>query len=260
MARRSKPGKRPTARPRRRYARRSAPRRNGGKVTALKTATVPDRMVLKMKYVDNIVLSGVGGASRVFRLNSIYDPDTSITTGHQPLGFDQWATFYAKYRVFKANVTIKATNGSSNSADTEQIGMVAFNNNNLAIGSADEFYEQPHCKKALLSGRGGMDRAIMTYSVDCPRIVGMAPVVYKSTSTTASVFQGNPTEQVNLAILTRPIDGQSTSLVNVEVSITYFVELFDRSPVPISFPDGKDPDLAGATDGKISDLVLGQGD
>lgn len=254
MARRSKPGKRPTARPRRRYARRSAPRPNGGKVTALKTATVPDRMVLRMKYVDNIVLSGVGGASRVFRLNSIYDPDTSITTGHQPLGYDQWNTFYAKYRVFKANVTIKATNASSNSADTEQIGMVAFNNN-IPISTADDFYEQPHCKKSLLSGRGGMDRAIMTYSVDCPRIVGMAPVVYKSTSTTASLFGSNPLEQVNLAILTRPIDGQSTSLVNVEVSITYFVELFDRSSIPISYPAGKDPDLAGATDGTIGDLV-----
>lgn len=219
--------------------------RTGGKVTALKTATVPDRMVLKMKYVDNIVLSGVGGATRVFRLNSIYDPDTSITNGHQPLGYDQWDVFYQKYRVFKAVVTLKATNSSSNSADTEQIGMCAIANSTF-LGTNDSFFEQPHCKKALLSGRGGIDRVTMSYAVDLPRILGQAPVVYKSNVNTAALFGANPLETVNLGIFTRPIDGQSTSLVSCEVSITYFVELFDRSPVAISYPAGKDPDAVDA--------------
>lgn len=243
-------------RPRRAYRgrRRGKFSKTGGKITALKTATVPDRMVLKMKYVDNFVLTGVAGATRVFRANSIYDPDTSLINGHQPLGFDQWDIFYNKYRVFRADVVLKCTNSSSNSADTEQIGVCAFANNTF-LSSDDAFFEQPHCKKALISGRGGMDRATIKYTVDVPRILGMAPVVYRSMPTTASLMSANPTEVVNLGIFTRPIDGASTALVSVEMSITYYVELFDRAPVALSYPAGKDPDAPDATDGTFTNLV-----
>lgn len=228
--------------------------KTGGKVTALRTATVPDRLVLKMKYTDNFVLSGLGGATRVFRMNSIYDPDTSLVNGHQPLGYDQWDIFYNKYRVFRARVTLKATNASSNQADTEQIGMAAIANSTY-LSSDDSFFEQPHCKKATLAGRGGIDTKVLTYDVDIPRILGQASVVYRSNQNAAALFGANPIETCNLAIFTRPIDGQSTALVNCEISITYFCELFDRSPVGISYPAGKDPDAPGATDGTIAELV-----
>jgi len=37
-------------------------------------------------------------SQHVFRLNSLFDPDFTAT-GHQPLGFDQWAQFYNHYVV-----------------------------------------------------------------------------------------------------------------------------------------------------------------
>lgn len=250
MARRTKPGRRPLARkPRRRNLRRA----NGGKITALKTSTVPDRMILRMKYVDNIVLSGLGGASRVFRMNSIYDPDTSALNGHQPLGYDQWAYFYNKYRVYKAVVTIRCANTSSNSADSEQIGFCA-HNDQVTPPQSDAFFEQSHTKKLILSGRGGMDRGTIRYTVDLPRVLGMAPVVYKSNPNVASAFPTSPSEQVFGTIYARPIDGQSTTLVSCEVNIEYYCELFDRIATTLSYPAGKDPDAAGATDGQLGDL------
>jgi len=252
MARTSKPGRRPLARnarkPRRKYN-----RANGGKIVALKTSTVPDRTILRMKYVDNIVLAGIGGSTRVFRMNSIYDPDTSVTNGHQPLGFDQWASFYNKYRVFKAVVTLRCANASSNSADSEQIGFCA-HNDQVTPPQSDAFFEQPHAKKMLIGGRGGMDRGTLRYTVDLPRVLGMAPVVYKSNPDVASPFNTSPVEQVFGTIFARPIDGSSTTLVNCEITIEYFCELFDRSAVSLSYPAGKDPDAPGATDGKLEDL------
>lgn len=237
---------------RRKFVRRGR-RADGGKITALRTATVPDRLILRMKYVDNIVLSGIGGASRVFRLNSLYDPDTSVTNGHQPLGYDQWNTFYNKYRVFKAIVTIKAMNTSSNSADAEQIGFVA-GPDQAAPGFGDQFFEQPHCKRVTISGRGGIDKGTIRYTVSIPRVMGMASVVYKSNPNVASTFNNNPAEQVYGYLACRPLDGSSTSLVSCEVSITYVCELFDRSAVPVSYPAGKDPEAPDATDGRIDDL------
>lgn len=227
-------------------------RANGGLVRAVRTATVPDRTILRMKYVDNIVLTGIGGASRVFRLNSMYDPDTSVTNGHQPLGYDQWNTFYNKYRVFKADVVLTFTNSSSNNADTEQVGFVAYNDQ-ASPPQGDAFFEQPHCKSVMLSGRGGMDKGVIRYSVNLPRILGMAPVVYKSATTTSALFGSNPAEQVLGAIFVRPIDGQSTSLVSCQVWIQYHCELFDRTQITISYPQGKNPDAADAADGRLED-------
>lgn len=249
---RKRGGKRGGKRVMRKPGGRRGGRANGGLVRAVRTATVPDRTILRMKYVDNIVLTGIGGASRVFRLNSMYDPDTSVTNGHQPLGYDQWNTFYNKYRVFKADVVLTLTNASSNAADTEQVGFVAYNDQ-ASPPNGDAFFEQPHCKSVMLSGRGGMDKATIKYSVNLPRILGMAPVVYKSSTDTSALFGANPAEQVLGAIFTRPIDGQSTSLVNVQVWIQYHCELFDRTQITISYPQGKNPESPGETDGRLED-------
>lgn len=243
--RRRAPRRKAGGRPRRRWVRKGR-RANGGKIVALKTSTVPDRLILRMKYIDNIVLSGTGGASRMFRLNSIYDPDTAITTGHQPLGYDQWSTFYTKYRVFKADVVLKIVNTSSNNADAEQIGFLATSDNSIQYG--DAFFEQPHCKRVMVSGRGGMDRATLKYTVNMPRICGQAPVVYRSNEDTGAAFGYNPVEQVLGTIMARPIDGASVTLISVEVFIQYYVELYDRVPVSISVPDGKNAELPGGDD------------
>lgn len=47
--------------------------------------------------------------SRLFRLNSLYDPDLS-GLGTQPVGYDQWAAFYNKYRVVSTEVEIRVEN------------------------------------------------------------------------------------------------------------------------------------------------------
>lgn len=68
----------------------------------------PKTTVVKHRYVDafsiNPSLGNVG--YHWFRANSLYDPDVT-GAGHQPLGFDQWSTFYNHYIVIGAK--IKAT-------------------------------------------------------------------------------------------------------------------------------------------------------
>lgn len=72
---------------------------------ALYATTMPAQMKVAMKYNTHYsVTSGAGTATdRVFKLNSIFDPDHT-GTGHQPLGRDQWALLYSHYRVDKVKV------------------------------------------------------------------------------------------------------------------------------------------------------------
>lgn len=233
-------------------------KQTGGLVSmSRKAATRPDRMTLRMNYVDNIVLSGgvASGTARAFRVNSLYDPDTSTLAGHQPLGYDQWSVFYQKYRVYKADVTVRLANVDANSADAVQCALFAYNANGAGKVIDDSIFEQPHTRKAILGGRGGMDRATLRMSVNLPKILGMAPVVYKSVSTTSSLFGTNPLEAINASVICRALDGQSSPLISCEVTIVYHAELFDPIVQTISYPAGKDPEDTTLDTG--SNIVVG---
>ena len=72
----------------------------------------PDRMVTKLRYVDNFNLTGSAGVvgANVFRFNSCFDPDLS-GVGHQPMYFDQFCGAtgtgpYGRYRVTSAKATV----------------------------------------------------------------------------------------------------------------------------------------------------------
>jgi len=45
-------------------------------------------------------------ASYVFRANGLYDPNYT-STGHQPMGFDQWSALYNHYVVLGSKMTVK---------------------------------------------------------------------------------------------------------------------------------------------------------
>ena len=78
--------------------------------------TVPDRIFVKLRYVERIVLTAGSSNSYVFRGNSIFDPNYT-STGGQALATDQWNSFYQQYRVHSSSikVVINATGGGAGS-------------------------------------------------------------------------------------------------------------------------------------------------
>lgn len=234
-------------RPRRKFGyrrKRVVPRNasNGGKVVALKNSLVPDRMIMKFVYKDNINLSSVSPSaytSKCFRLNSIYDPDLDFTNGHQPLGYDQWLTFYNRYRVFKAVIRIELMN---NQAGPIQCGLVPYNyESTLPSPGDDAFYEQPHAITRTIAGNQGINKTILTKVVDIPRILGKSHEQYRTGQSVSSQFGTNPNEQVYGMVGVRSINDSSATNVVAICTITYYTELFDRKAQSISYPDGKDP-------------------
>lgn len=212
----------------------------------MRNTLVPDRLIMKMSYKDNITLSNTINTFSIWngRLNSIYDPDYAIVNGHQPLGFDQWSPFYNKFRVFKAFVQVTAIN---NTASAAQVGVLPYNPVSSTISSVDDStYEQPHAVSKTLGGVQGMNKAVLKKMVDIPRILGRSHTQYKSMDSTSSLFTTNPQELCNLAIFTRSTDGVTAPATQIVLNITYYVELFDRKTQTISYPAGKDPE-AGAS-------------
>lgn len=230
---------------RRRYARKgvvSKNNRTGGKVVALKNSLVPDRLITKFIYRDNINLSASGAQSwqlKTFRLNSIYDPDLDVTNGHQPLGYDQWNIFYNRYRVFKAVVRIEIINNGTTGV---QCALVPYNFEGvLPSPGGDAFYEQPHAITKVVAGSSGINRVVLKKVIDIPRLLGKSHEQYRTAQQVASTFGNNPIEQVYGVVGVRTINDSAAPTVVAIATITYYTELYDRLPQSISYPEGKDP-------------------
>lgn len=220
------------------YKRRS----DGGKVALLRNTLVPDRMLLKMSYKDNVSLAGASGityAVKNFRLNSIYDPDLDIVNGHQPLGYDQWQVFYNKFRVYKAIVTATVINNNNGGI---QCGLVPYNTPGILSTVDDSTFEQPHAISKTIAGVNGMNKTVIKKVVDIPRVLGKSHLQYRSSDEVASLFGNNPVEECRLALVARQVNDSSAPACAAVINITYFVELYDRKTQAISYPTGKDPE------------------
>lgn len=69
---------------------------------------MPSQRVAKLTYVNNTEIQsnlGVIGVLK-YRANSLFDPDYT-GVGHQPYGFDQWATLFNHYVVLGSKITFK---------------------------------------------------------------------------------------------------------------------------------------------------------
>ena len=104
----------------RKYKRKRAFKKKKGKQTVMRVSKsiVPDNLIVKLKYCDTTTLdSGVNSkAYDTWSCNSIFDPYTA-TGGHQPLGSDEWATFYSQYMVLGAKLTAIYQNHGTASTD-----------------------------------------------------------------------------------------------------------------------------------------------
>lgn len=229
--------RRPGRRPRRRTFRKG-PRR-AHKINSLMAASVrPDRLLVKLPYSDNYAtnLAAGTGQTRVWNLNSIYDPDrTGI--GHQPLGYDQWATFYNRYRVFKVAYNISITNLTSDSAVMG--GIVP---TNAAFGAFNDMsvFEQPHMKKFHIGSVASNSTKTLKGVIHLPRITGRPLVSYKSDNVYQAQFTASPNEIMCLNLLTYPLN--SNAGIVMSVRLVYFVELYDPKPMPLSSTHQTGPD------------------
>lgn len=225
--------------------RRNVKRSDGGKVALMRNTLVPDRMVTKLVYKDNINLAGTSPNDFAIwngRLNSLYDIDYAIVNGHQPLGYDQWGAFYQKYRVYKAVVSVTFINNTTTGV---QCGVLPYNYVNGNLSSVgDDTYEQPHVGTRTIAGSNGMNKCVIKKVIDIPRIMGRSHSQYKSEDLYASVWSSNPQNLCNLAVFARTINSSAAPLVQAIINITLFAEFFDRKQMAISYPAGKDPEGA----------------
>ncbi len=76
----------------------------------------PMKKMVRLRYCQEVQLNAgaIGFAQQLFRCNSCFDPDfTGI--GHQPKGYDEWASIYDHYTVMSSTIeAVRVSTSNSN--------------------------------------------------------------------------------------------------------------------------------------------------
>lgn len=103
---------------RRAASRALATRRFRTRPSRLPLASQPQRKLVRLRYQELIAINpGAAGAigTYQFRANGIFDPNIT-STGHQPMGHDEWAQFYNHYTVLGSKITVTGMGDTASEA------------------------------------------------------------------------------------------------------------------------------------------------
>jgi len=185
----------------------------------------------KLRYVSSFQLTYSGSAAgvRSFSANGLYDPDIT-GTGHQPMGFDTYASIYSKYIVRKSSLTILAVSPTdlANGAPTA-MGILLSNASTLAYPGVDALMEQGLNPSVAMCNSSPLYRPVKltsrTYKPEMFfNVVSPADVQVEIGALTGA----NPATQAYFNIwLGQTPSGSDIDPYNLTISITYEVEFFD---------------------------------
>jgi hypothetical protein len=186
------------------------------------------RKKVTLRYVQTLQFSIEAGdaTSHIWRLNSIFDPDLTNGSGeHQPYGFDQLATFYARYRVMKTIVRAVFSPSSLT------YGIVVIpSNGNLANAITNQATFQNACEspraKHWFQGASGVSRQI-TVAIALNDLNGTSLQEYMTSDRTQALNNTNPTEVLELIIGLFNPDASNTIVINMDVEFRFLTEIWD---------------------------------
>lgn len=182
---------------------------------------VPTKIVVRLPYVESLNRAPATFQDDYqFNLNSLFDPNRT-GTGHQPLGYDQWATFYNRYRVLRVFARASVVN---NGTIPVRFTLAATNSTTgLTVLNSEE---QPYSVSGIVGINTGASVAEIGCIVNLPALNGRTPGQYSGSDNTAATFGATPAEQQILHFFAASIDG-SNIVYQTNVRLVYEVELFD---------------------------------
>lgn len=186
---------------------------------------VPDIMECQMTYAAQGRVTTTGVNSVVLRGNSIFDPDFGVGGG-QPMGHDQYANFYRKYRVLASKVEAWI---SGSSTTTETALTIAPLNTNTSIVDSVQGDEFLYGVKSYLGQNGENANSYLSNYISTAKIKGIPQQAVTSELDYSASFGSNP----NLGwywhlIIYDARNSLGAGALTINYKVTYYVQLFDR--------------------------------
>jgi hypothetical protein len=184
----------------------------------------PEVMAVKLKYNDMRATAASGSqVTQQFRLNSVFDPDYT-NTGHQPVGFDQLAALYVRYRVVAVEAKVRVQDQTSGGSCL--VAMAPVENNALST-TAEGVAELRNAVSTTTQFGGPPANLRARWHIG--ELLGYSDASVLSMTTMDAPVTSNPTYMQYLLIMCETTG--ATDTVEIECELVYYV----RFEIPISF-------------------------
>jgi hypothetical protein len=179
-----------------------------------------------LSYVEAIQFTTASGAitNYSFALNNVYDPN-STGTGHQPLGYDEWANFYARYIVVGFHCDIIATNEQTSYPVDVVYTLQQYSTSYTDIPNALEQVGAENVTLGLPSSGNATRR--FTKSVYLPDYFGLPLRSYLGQSDYQAFVGSSPTNVGYFHITSQP-HGSVTADTHLLIKLKYQVRFLER--------------------------------
>ncbi len=196
------------------------------------TTPSTQRVIQTFSAAKVITESAVGlGASYFYRLNSVYDPDSSgvgLTAG----AYSNFAAMFLNYKVRRVTVRIQGTSTcSSGSFNQAIIAPVA----SQAVIPTDPVYWRtvPMSTMHTLApnANGGVTTFSHVKSYDLATVSRLTKQQFNNDMDFSGTIGSNPARQIYLFVGVQSVGSSSVATLTYTIQITYEVEWFN--PVPL---------------------------
>lgn len=216
-----------TGAPSQKKRRRRIRNRRGGIKAKLMRQPVPDKIITKLKYSEAVSLTLAAASTLGYYMyrTSLYDPDVT-GLGHQPLWRDQLDYMYTKYRVhgIKYKFTIINTNVQQLTA-----GAVVMQPDSTAETNLNTIRERNNSRPFILPGYTGGNGRVVKGFMHTGYPHGLSKSDFLADEDFEAAMNANPVKTSILAIYCYTLNNGAT--INIQVDLTYYVELLGRIPV-----------------------------
>lgn len=204
-------------------------RRKSALVNYTNNIGLPKVKKVNLHYSEYVPFTSTSGASTnaVFNMTSIYDPNSS-GIGHQPLGHDEWTTFYKDYQVIGAKAKFTFFNVGTNTVPC-RVGAM-FDEDGTIPTTLSTKIERSGPNNSKILNTNSRERQTITLNFSPKKAFDKNQLTdgHQMTATLSS----NPTLLYMAVPWVQSIDEATTSgVVGCDVDITYIVLL--KSPVDL---------------------------
>lgn len=201
------------------------------KVIIRQPSSLPDRLFVKLNYFDILTFSSNTGfnSTQVYRGNSLFDPDLT-NTGHQPLGFDQWANFYGSYVVHGSKISLEGQTTEGNASNSSSMTWTILPNlssSSFASGS-EQPAEEPYATSRSIGANNLTYNKLKRY-MTTRKMFGVPKVNSEGSDNYRALVSANPTNVWYWIIVAHSTDLAASVSQIARIKLTFYCEFFNRN-------------------------------
>jgi len=201
------------------------------KAVGMSKSPVPAHKFIHSKYVatTRAINPGAGIAGiHVWSCNGMYDPDIT-STGHQPMGFDEWMMFYEHYTVLSAKITVSFMPNFTDSTANQYVCGIYTDSNTTSSSTVTALLEQPGTLYSYLTPQATKPLKL-TKTWAASSFFGKTKADVMAESELKGSDAANPSEQAywHTFVAASDYTGIDAASINLNVQIEFFSVLTER--------------------------------